>query len=281
MLVSIPMSDIKAPGRNDVYRQFMAVIPLLVLLFTGCGNPFTQCYSGQTLTQLDMGLNRLSPPAVIPEVALVADVNLVVTERMEDGWIVLGESGWVGASYGSEAEAREHAKSIGASLVVWGYSYINSSTSAMPITLPTTTTTSGSGTVYSPNGSAGWNGSATSYGTTTTYVPITVSRYEVIGVFLAKRAKPPMLGVKCHRMTPQEQQQAGRNSGLIVELILKGSPAAHAGMLPGDVLVRVGNVDASEEEAFSMAVDANAGQVVEIEWVTKGKTMKQMVKLNP
>ena len=52
-------------------------------------------------------------------------------------------------------------------------------------------------------------------------------------------------------------------------------------MLPGDVLVRIGNVDASEEEAFSMAVDANAGQVVEIEWVTKGKTMKQMVKLNP
>lgn len=275
------MPDIQTRGRNDVYRRLMAAIPLLVLIFTGCGNPFTQFYSGQTLTQLDMGSNRLSPPAVIPEVALVADINLVVTERMEDGWIVLGESGWVGSSYGSEAEAREHAKSIGASLVVWGRSYVNSSTSAMPITMPTSTTTYGSGTTYGPNGSAVWNGSATSYGTTTTYVPITVSRYEVIGVFLAKRAKPPILGVNSHRMTPQEQQQAGRNSGLIIQLIVKGSPAARAGMLPGDVLIRIGNVDGSEEEAFFRAVDANAGQVVEIEWVTKGKTMRKMVQLNP
>ena len=252
----------------------------MVILLIGCGNPFSEFYSGRTLTEIDGGRGNLAAPSPNPSVVTVSDVDQTARSYLEDGWVALGSSSWIGSNVGSEGDARAQARKIGASLVIWGYAYLGTNNTAVPITTPTTSTTYGSGMVYSPGGYGTWSGAATTYGTATTYVPIAVHRFRVDSVFLAKRAEPPLFGVFVHRITPQEQQASGTGIGATVEVVVRNSPAQSVGLLPGDVVQRIGIRQVVDEWTLTTAISDQAGKPVEIEWVRNGQSYKRTVTLN-
>jgi hypothetical protein len=233
------------------------------------------------LAETDGGRGLLDRPSPSPDVVAVQNLRAAATKHVEDGWVPLGQSSWIGADVGSESDARSHAQKIGASLVLWSYSYSGSSTASVPFSTPTVTNTYGGGTVYGTAGAATWTGSATTYGTSTTYVPVTVHRFQVDSLFLARRAKPPILGVVVRRMSPEEQQVALTTKGVVVDIVIRQSPAQQIGIVPGDVIQRIAGREVNDELALVRILEEVAGADAEIVWVRGASTTRQSVSLNP
>lgn len=108
--------------------------------------------------------------------------NLKIKELYEllfSDYLIIGKSGFIGP-YQSARVAVPFAKSIGADVVISTTQFSETQTSVVPITTPTTNVTNYSGNV----GGVPMYGSSTSFGTTTTMMPITVSRYEQNAYFL-------------------------------------------------------------------------------------------------
>jgi membrane-associated protease RseP (regulator of RpoE activity) len=250
-------------------------------MLLGCSNPFKQFYKGQSVAQLNGDKPWIETSAVPATVVQTGNIGPEIESRVQDGAILLGQSNWFGADVGTEGQARQQAKDIGATTVLWSYQYAGSTSGVMPITTPTVSTTYGGGTVYGTYGSATWTGSATSYGTTTTYMPYTVHRYNVNAAFLAMRTRPPRLGIYPRELTPAEQSAAGTTQGLLIMLVVRRSPAAEAGILPNDVICSVAGLPLTKPDDMTAALERHAGQTVEVVLRRNGQELRMSIQLNP
>ena len=117
-----------------------------------------------------------------------AGADFVATEeRMwQDGYCLIGYSSF-NSSNAKSADAVRFAKKLGARYVFVMTELTSSSTINMPLTMPTTSTsyTSGNATAYGNGGMATgtYNGTTTTYGSQTTYIPIVKNRYDKIGLY--------------------------------------------------------------------------------------------------
>ena len=267
----------KLPFHPSATVALLAAITLLA----GCASPFKQFYSGETATTVNQIRPTIavptSPAVVVPTSNLTAELE----SRLQDGAFILGWSSWNGSDVGTAEQAREQAREVGASVVLWSYQYASTSTGVVPITTPTTSTTYDNGTVYGSYGSASWTGTTTTYGTRTNYVPYTVHRYNVSSVFLGSPLNPPRLGVMPRELTPPEQVAAGTTKGLMVLLVIRRSPAADAGLLPNDVLCRIGGDPVGSMPEFMNALERHGGKTVEVELRRGGQTITKSIPLNP
>ncbi len=257
------------------------LIAFAASLLAGCASPFKQFYEGTTATianeEEPVVVTESTPPTVLTSSNLSRDIEAC----LQQGMVMLGQASWYGADVGTESQAREQAKLVGASLVLWSWQHAGSSSGVMPLTMPSTTTTYGGGTVYGNYGSATWTGSATTYGTTTTYIPYTVHQYNVGAAFLARRTKPPTLGVYPRPMSSEDQAAAGTISGLYIVLVITGSPAAKSGILPADVLCKIGGDAIDSYDGFEAALAKHAGTTVEVELRRRGERLTYSIPLNP
>jgi hypothetical protein len=254
-----------------------------ISLLAGCANPFKQFYQGQTAASLNASGSK--PLVAVTEAAATvvptANITTDLESRLQDGDILLGWSNWNGADVGSESQAQEQAKEVGASVVLWSYQHASTSTGVIPVTMPTTTTSYDTGTVYGSYGSASWSGTTTTYGTRTTYMPYTVHRYNVSSAFLAKRLNLPYLGVLPRELTPAEQTAAGTTKGVAVALVMRRSPAADAGIVPADVVCSINGEAAGSIPQYTALLEKNAGKTVEVVLRRNGETVNKSIRLNP
>jgi hypothetical protein len=153
--------------------KIMFFVGLLTFVFTGCAQSgYQEFYSQQS-------------PKKYPKtekVMLFEYSNIKLRDIktiLFDDYLVIGQSGFNGP-YENPENAISFAKSIGADIVITNAQFKETRSSIVPLTLPSTTTTNFSG--YS--GGSSFYGSATSYGTQTTMMPITVHRYHQDGIFL-------------------------------------------------------------------------------------------------
>lgn len=122
------------------------------------------------------------PPTSNVMVFEYSNVNLdEIYELLFSDFLAIGKSSFNGP-YENPEEAVEYAKSIGADVFISTSQFKDTRTSFMNLSTPTTSTThisgySGSGSVY---------GTATTYGTQTTTIPIRVNRYDQKGIYLKK-----------------------------------------------------------------------------------------------
>ena len=68
--------------------------------------------------------------------------------------------------------------------------------------------------------------------------------------------------------------------GVEIIAVIKGSPAASAGLQKGDTLLRLGDVELSKPELLPQAAQRYAGQSVELVYSRIGQEQRQSVTLN-
>ena len=232
---------------------------ILVLFLQGCASGFKTYYAPADTSTFVVPLEPNRQPEVI-EVSS-AEIGPLADKYCEDGWILLGQSSFWGPD-GSSSQAQTQAKSIGAHKVLYTYWLQGTSTVSIPITSPTYSYTSG--TVSS--GGAYGSYSGTTYGTSTTYVPIRVTKYNFFALYISPRKYKPILGLYCRRKSPAEQAESGNINGLYVLLVVRNSPAAVGGILPGDTILKLDNKVIDE----NIKLDSFAGKKVTFEIIRKG-----------
>lgn len=201
---------------------------------------------------------------------------------MENGYAMVGYSSF-NAGNVDEKGALLQAKKVNASTVIIYSKYTNTVSSVMPLTLPNTqtSTTSLYGNAYGSGGYANYSGTATTttYGSKTTYIPYSVNRSDYMATYWVK-IKPLVLGVQVMDLTPELRNEIQSNKGVLVSVVVKGSPAFYSDILKGDILKKVGDTDIYDAKEFANAVSKHIGQKVMFTIYRNGTTIEKEVQLN-
>jgi PDZ domain len=255
---------------------------LLLLTIAGCGtNPYKQYYqASQWVSPQYLSERRVAPPPDRSELLRGNDPKTDIEALAADGYVVIGTSSFNGPQ-GDESKVLEQAKEVGAERVLIYGKYTNTIQTAMPLTLPNTQTslTTGSATAFGTGGTATAYGSAmtTTYGTQTTYVPITINRYDYAAVYLAKVRFA--FGGNFRNLNAEESQQIGSVNGVAVVAVVHGSPAAAAGFVPGDIVTKVDGRAVPDQIQFNELLKQRQGQAVVFTVNRGGKTFERKVTL--
>lgn len=95
------------------------------------------------------------------------------------------------------------------------------------------------------------------------------------------RTRPPILGIVSRPLSAEEERRLGRAGGALIESVANGSPAAAAGIVPGDVLVAIEGEPIADFRALPARITALAGRRVRLDLIRGGDTLTLQVDLNP
>ena len=202
------------------------------------------------------GLTPILPSTQMPEAMPLPQDHLELVNSMwRKGFGLIGVSDF----YSSNAKTKDAIRlgeKLRASFIVVSTGLVSSRTVDLPITTPTTTTSYSNGNV-SAIGSGGtangtYSGTTTTYGTTTSYIPIAVNRFEKVAAYFGPLAKQG-IGLLVRAPTSDEVSHYGSRHLLVVRSVRDGSPADLADLLEGDTILKVNDVDASFD-SFKTAV---------------------------
>jgi hypothetical protein len=146
--------------QNETHAMRLLLTLALVALCS-CQNTFLDFYQGSRRT-----------PVKTP---------ILVSSQPPDTFL-LGTSRFQSADRESEDDLLAAAEEVGAEFVSWQQEFRGTTRSSgvIPITTPTTSTTNFRGSVYGyTGGSAMYSGTATTYGSRTTYLPYDVAHHWV------------------------------------------------------------------------------------------------------
>lgn len=229
----------------------------------GCANNWAKYYSGnenaRTLPFYDA--RETGPIKIYRTVDPVKDR----AELERQGYTQVGFSSFnAGSDSASEKQLRVQAEKIGAHVVLTGSNYTGTVTGAMPLTLPTSTTsyTSGRATVYGAGGPVTVNGSGTTttYGTETTMVPYSVNRSDFGAAYFVKVRFHT--GIVAKDLEDSDRQLIGSNKGVRVRVVINGSPAFLQDVLVGDIILTVSDDPVFSGPSFSAAIAKHQGSTV-------------------
>lgn len=259
---------------------------LSCFLLSSCSSGYKSFYTTVPGASPEMVASQRAQPApATPRVERLApgDPQAIATAYNQRGYQIIGYSSFNSGQNESEDAAIEQGKDVGADIVaIINPQYTGTVTSSIPITTPTTSTsrTSASATAYGPAGTATAYGNATTttYGSSTTYVPVSVDRRDYGAVYLVKVKYK--LGAYARDLSNEERQALQTNQGAVIYIIVDGEPAFHADLLPGDVVNSIGGTPTPNTEAFGKATAKHAGELVDIRFKRKGADMVKQVRLN-
>jgi membrane-associated protease RseP (regulator of RpoE activity) len=149
--------------------------------------------------------------------------------------------------------------------------------------LPTTQTTrtNVSGNVSGTGGSAYYSGSGTSTtnGSQAVYMPFSVDRHEYFASYWIKR-KGVILGIEPRDINDKIRSEIGSNMGILVNVVIKNTPAFFAGLFKGDVITSIGDKLVYNPQSLNEALSENAGKEVDVLFFRDGKRLTKKIKLN-
>lgn len=207
-----------------------------------------------------------------------------VHEMLRKGYVRIGWSSFRGGSkYISEADLISQAKEVRACAAVSASEYLSSNTTTIPLQLPQTTTsiTNLNATVYGSGGSKSAYGTATTttYGSQTTYVPITTQLYEGNAAYFVKRTFK--FGAILHDADISESKKLGRNGIYRVGTIVRGTPAFVSDIIEGDFILDVDSKRFGSSAELYDYLRTRQGQEVGINLWRDGEVMTKKVTIAP
>jgi hypothetical protein len=255
---------------------------IFAMLLAGCAQGFSQYYHDST-KGIDVA-PYIEGTTADPQLMAGNDVKSDGLRMVENGYVLLGYSDFYGPKI-NENKAVEQAKKVKATVVIVYSKFKDTVSGASPLVLPDTKTSTTNVTA-SAFGSGGYatgygTGTTTTYGTKTTYIPYSIDRFDQGATYWAKRKYPPILGAYGKDLPPELRQRIGSNKGLLVDVVVKDSPAYRADIVNGDILRKINNTEIYDESTLGSAVKANAEKKVSILLIRDGKEIVKEVMLNP
>lgn len=229
------------------------IVGLTVLLLAGCASGYSQFYQEVPHRGSVEVVAFTGTPTVL---AGTGDPQADVIAAFAMGLVPIGVSSFNGPNEGM-AGALAQAKKVGASHLLVSAAYARTVSGAIPITVPQTYTTQSSGTVSTsgPRGFATgtYSGTSSTTGSSTSYIPYSVDRYDQQAVFLAPLDRGGV-GFRFATLTTQQASELGTNKAVLVEAVRRGSPAFLADILPGDYVLSVNGAPIYDQDTFTAAV---------------------------
>lgn len=229
---------------------------------------------------------RLLPPSPTPQIIAVPGQkhDEEVRKLEETGYVILGEATFSGDGVATKQQLIEHAKQVGADIVIHSSDLSHTEQGSIPITTyqpGQTYTTLHSGTIYG-QGYASYSGTSTTTtpGTLVTdHVPYQRRHYRYLATFW-RRTRPPILGATLTSLPDSTRAALQRNTGAYVALVVIDSPAFKANILKGDVIVQFASkpVD-SFQEVFDL-LPTLAGEKVTAQVIRGTQTLNVDIQLN-
>lgn len=107
-------------------------------------------------------------------------------------------------------------------------------------------------------------------------------KYKYFASYWAK-LPPPLLGVhvvKLMRPATEEGDKKQEVKGLNVLAVIKGSPAEAAGIMRGDMLLKLNNIELNKAEELAKVVRQYQGKQVEVEYKRDGEKVSTKAQIN-
>jgi len=256
----------------------MMRLSLGILLFAvacgGANNAVKQNYRSSLERWPSGEVSRLLPPTGKVEIVTSTDIEADSVRMMEAGYLLLGRSKFQGKELDPEA-ARDTAKDLGASVVFVKSEYAKTVHEAVPMEHWSTVRHERPANARtSPGGGDTMHGEYK-----VRFVQRPVDYFDLSATFWAK-SKPPILGVIVES-SAGAATAAPDTRGVLVRAVINGSPAATAGILREDVIVRFAGTEIATPDAFFAAVVANKGRTVDVDVVrvATGKELSLRVVL--
>lgn len=272
---------------NFMTMSRTTVAVLMAALLAGCASGYSQFYKpAPGATPEAIAATRVAPPTGQPIVERAAppgsDATALLDAYAKRGYVLIGSSTFNSGTAESEDAAIQQGRKVGADLVlILNPRYTGSTTTAMPLTTPTTTTSysTGTATAYGAGGvvNAYGSGTTTTYGTATTMIPITVHRSDYGAGYFVKRKWS--FGTLWRDLNDQERQELQSNKGVFVRVVVDNSPAYQADILPGDILLAVDGEPVLNQESISNLLRARAGQKIALSVYRRGNRIEKSVQL--
>lgn len=247
---------------------------LLTLLSIGCANNYQKFYvqriPSNELTNLDL-LKSDQTPNVFSTDNINRDVNILRSKR----YLVIGTSEF-NAQFENIDNAKEVAKSIGATIVLLSSTYTNTQSAVVPFFLPNTSTTTSSGIVSAPYApSATYSGTSTTYGTSVVPFVVNNRRYDQIAVYFAQSKIKPKVGIYFNDLSDKERKEFGQNTGVIVQTVIENSPAFLANIINGDLITKIdGNEVVNTSTLLKELSNKRIGEKISFTIVRNGKLVQ-------
>lgn len=260
---------------------------MATFLVLGCANGYRDFYKSASAQMLEMVASRrvAPPPAnIIVERARPAPFEEVLAAYAKRSYVMIGNSFFNSEKNESEQNAIQQGQQVGADLVlILNPVYTGSVTSSIPFTTPTQTTSrsTGSATVYGTGGAATvyGSGTTTTYGSTTTYIPVTTNRSDYGAVYFVKQKFG--LGLFTRDLTDAERQELQSNKGVVVRTVVDDSPAFNADILVGDIILSIDGVAIGSMQSFTDTLRPRNGKLITIALLRRGQRIEKEVQLAP
>ena len=253
---------------------------------TGCASGYKEFYrAANGMTAQHITESRIAPPQNQPlvERARPGNPDEILAAYAKRGYVMIGNSSFNSGRSEPEENAIRQAQEVGADLVlILNPSYTGTVTSSVPIVTPTTSTTysNATATAYGRGGpvTAYGSGTSTTYGTTTNYIPISISRSDFGAVYFIKQKFG--LGAYFRDLNDAERNELQTNKGAVMRLVVDGTPAFDSDILVGDVLVSIDGTAIASQMSLGELLRARSGRSVVISLLRRGQSLQKTVQLN-
>src|ERR1039458_1833571 len=223
---------------------FVLVVAALV---AACASGFEKFYTPDPNAQAIFKNPLTLPAPKTPQLFLHSnDVQADAKRLREDGYIYIGASSFYGpANRSNQSQAIAQGKKVGAAIVLFKTDYMDTQSGVVPYTVAnpsvvSTVNTSGTVNTY---GSGGYGtGSYNSTGTITTpggystyAIPYSVNRNTFSASYWVKENVSKLhLGVVGAPVSDDLRRKLERNTGVLIAIVMRGTPAFLANILEGD-----------------------------------------------
>ncbi len=239
------------------------------MLLAACGTGFENNYQPVLERPVTQAPLQVCAKTQVEKLSPYADIHQVQKDMEAKGYVLIGKAQWESTSNESSDTALEQGEKVGACLVLW-----------RKIDAGVTHTTR---TVshYTPprqktivvEGSQGKETRVITIPGHTDYYqePVIYQRYDYLGLFFAKlQGGTSSLGIESAAPSVQYMAKNDSRRGILVVDVAYNSPAYHANIFPGDVLLQLNGQDLTFGTSLSLMpqqdnelrIDRNGQQLV-------------------
>lgn len=253
-----------------------------MLSISGCASGYKRFYHSVPEPALrHVSEERIHAPSGDPQVRNAhAMSRQLVLQMQEQGFAPIGYSHFNSGRHQSRSSVISEARRVGADLVVIiDPSYTGTRSGEMAVTTPTTSTsyTTGSATAYGAGGSATAYGQSTTttYGTSTSYIPYSVDRYDFGAVFFV--AVKSHFGIIMSDLSAEQARMVQSNHGVYVDGIVRDSPAFNADILQGDIILADNGVKVEGSRWLENEAKNHPGKIMHLKVWRSGSVIDKTV----